>query len=72
MTKFVRRPWERLGISRSKFYKYFVDTGRLKLVKPLGDKRQNSPSAVIEEELETVMSEIIATRAPNGRRTPVK
>ncbi len=58
--KFVRKPWERLGISRSRFYEHFINTGRLRLVKPLGDKRPNSPSAVVEEELEAVQAEIIA------------
>ena len=68
MVSFIRKPWERLGISRSRFYEKFIKTGRLKLVKPLGSERKNSPSAVIDTELETVQREIIAQRDKGGAK----
>lgn len=55
-----------MGISRSAFYRHFIETGRLRLVKPLGDQHINSPSAVVEEELETVMAEVLKERDDGG------
>ena len=64
MTTFVPKKVavKRLGVSNTSFYDLFVKPGRIRLVKPCGNARPNAPSAVVEEELEQVMAEIIAER----------
>jgi predicted DNA-binding transcriptional regulator AlpA len=49
--------WKRLGVKRSTFYREFVATGRLRLVK-LGERARG----VLEHELDHLIDELAAER----------